>query len=101
MTCGPGLLHTASVESRTEAETETQKPQLYHTALSVSTSDAGNFETSQGKVSEHPTFSPDLNPFPSLSTNVNLKRCPELPFLQVNYFLRIFKAMVYLEAYFR
>lgn len=52
----------------------------------------------ENKIYASPPFFPDPDPFPFSSTNTHLRRPPELPFLQVDYFLRIFTAMVYLEA---
>ena len=55
----------------------------------------------KNKFSENPSFSPDLNLFPFPLPTINLKICPALPLLQISYFHRKCRAMVYLEAGFR
>ena len=57
-----GLLPTASVEPRSEAETVTPKPRLYYTALSVSISDTRNFSTSYGKKRKKSSLKIHLSP---------------------------------------
>ena len=60
-----------------------------------------HMEKKKKKFSENPSFSPDLNLFPFPLPTINLKISPALPLLQISYFLRKCRAMVYLEVDFR
>ena len=105
ITWDTGLLHTASVEPRRKAETVTldctTQPSLF-LFLTHTTSKLHRGKKKKKKnTSENPSFSPDLNLFPFPLPTINLKICPALPLLQISYFLRKCRAVVYLEADFR